>query len=389
MTSRFEQEPEQQPVPFNRPAQTGRELEYIRQVFEIGKFSGNREFTRRCTGWFEQRFGCSRALVTSSGTQALEMSALLAEVGPGDEVITASFGLSSPANAFALRGAELVFVDVRADTLNLDETLLAAAITPQTRAIVVTHYAGVACEMDSLNDLAREHDLVVVEDAAHAILSTYKGRLCGTLSRFGCFSFHETKNLHCGEGGALLINDAGDVVRAEILQEKGTDRAQFYRGLVDKYTWVDLGSSFILSELGSAFLFAQLEQADRIIADRIGSWDRYHAGLSELARAGRVELPVVPEDCGHNAHCFYLKARDRAERDALLEALAAHGVGAVFHYIPLHSASAGRKYGRFHGDDRVTTRDSERLLRLPLFFGLTPDQIDRVLEAVSSFYADH
>jgi dTDP-4-amino-4,6-dideoxygalactose transaminase len=377
------------PVPFNVPAQTGRELQYIRRVFEIGKFSGNREFTGRCTGWFERHFACPRALVTSSGSHALELSALLAEVGPGDEVITASFGFSSTANAFALRGAKLVFVDVRADTLNLDEERLGEAVTGKTRAIVVTHYAGVSCEMDSINELARARGLTVVEDAAHAILSTYRGRLCGTLGRFGCFSFHETKNLHCGEGGALLINDERDVNRAEILQEKGTDRARFYRGQVDSYSWVDLGSSFILSELGAAFLFAQLEQAERIIADRMGSWERYRIGLAELARAGRVELPVVPEHCGHNAHCFYLKALDRKERDALLASLAEEGVGAVFHYIPLHSTKAGRKHGRFHGEDRVTTRGSERLLRLPLFYGLKPDQIDRVLDAVTAFYTRH
>ena len=374
------------PVPFNIPALTGRELEYVHQVFAGGKFSGNREFTRRCASWFEQRFGIKRALVTSSGTHALEMSALLAEIRPDDEVITASFGFPSTATAFALRGAKLVFVDVRADTMNLDESLFEQAVTARTRAIVVTHYAGVACEMDTINKIAAEHGVTVVEDAAHAILATYRDKPCGTLGRFGCFSFHETKNIHCGEGGAILINDVGDVARAEILQEKGTDRARFYRGQVDKYSWVDLGSSYILSEMGAAFLLAQLEQAETIILDRMNSWNRYLDALRPLADEGRIALPVVPEACTHNAHCFYLKARDLAERDALMTYLSERKVGAVFHYVPLHSAAAGRKYGRFQGEDVVTTRDSSRLLRLPLFFGLKPEQIDRVVELVAAFY---
>ncbi|MFH0945096.1 MAG: dTDP-4-amino-4,6-dideoxygalactose transaminase [Planctomycetota bacterium] len=373
-------------VPFNIPALTGRESEYVRQVFDLGKFSGNREFTRRCTSWFEKRLGTERALVTSSGTHALEMSALLADIRPDDEVITASFGFPSTANAFALRGARLVFIDVRADTMNLDEALLEEAVTERTRAIVVTHYAGVACEMDSINRIASEHGVTVVEDAAHAILATYRDRPCGTLGRFGCLSFHETKNIHCGEGGAILINEAGDVGRAEIVQEKGTDRARFYRGQVDKYSWVDLGSSYILSELGAAFLLAQLEQAEAIMADRMNSWNRYQRELRPLADEGRIALPVVPETCSHNAHCFYLKARDLAERDALMTYLTERGVGAVFHYVPLHSAAAGRRYGRFQGEDVVTTRDSERLLRMPLFFGLRPEQIDRVVELITAFY---
>lgn len=374
-------------IPFNRPVLAGREEEYVNQVIAGRKFSGNREYAGRCTDWLRRKHGSARALLTSSGTHSLEMAALLAEIGPEDEVIVASFGFSSTANAFALRGARLVFVDVRADTMNLDETLLAEAITGRTRAIALTHYAGVACEMDAILKLAEQHNLVVIEDAAHALLASYRGRACGSMGRFACFSFHETKNLHCGEGGAILINAESDQARAEIIQEKGTDRSRFHRGQVDKYSWVDIGSSYLLNELSAAFLWAQLERGEEITRERLSAWERYRQGLAALASEGRIELPVIPRQCEHNAHCFYLKAMDEAERDALIDHLAARGIQAVFHYIPLHSSLAGQRFGRFHGEDRITTRDSSRLLRLPMFHGLTDAQIDRVVEEVGAFYS--
>lgn len=373
-------------IPFVLPAVVGTEQAYVREVFARSRFSGNRDFSRRCNAWLARRFGSAGAFVTSSGTHALEMTALLSDIRPGDEVITASFGFSSTANAFALRGARVVFVDVRPDTMNLDEKLVEAAITDHTRAIVVMHYAGVACEMDTILDIAQRHGLIVIEDAAHAILSRYKDRLCGTFGRFACFSFHESKNVHCGEGGALLANDARDVERAEIVQEKGTDRAKLFRGEVDKYTWVSLGSSYLLSELNTAFLLAQLEAAEAINENRLETWNRYMEGLAPLARAGAVELPAVPAHCAHNAHCFFVKTASLEERDALMEFTNRRGIRSVFHYVPLHRSAAGRKYGRFHGSDRWTTTESDRLLRLPLYYAMPAEFVDRAIDAVREFY---
>jgi dTDP-4-amino-4,6-dideoxygalactose transaminase len=373
-------------IPFSAPAILGTERAYIDEVLQRGRFSGNREFGSRCADWLVQRFGSVGAFVTPSATHALEMAALLLNLGEGDEVITASFGFSSTANAFALRGARLVFIDARPDTMNLDERLLEAAITERTRVIVVTHYAGVACEMDTIVEIARRHGVSVIEDAAQAILSRYRDRYCGTLGRLACFSFHESKNVHCGEGGALLVNDPALVPRAEIIQEKGTNRQQLFRGEVDFYTWMDLGSSYLLSELAAAFLLAQIEGAEGINADRMRQWNRYAEMLAGLAGAGRIELPTVPAECVHNAHCFYLKAANREEREALIVALESQGIRSVFHYVPLHSSPAGRRYGRFHGEDRWTTRESDRLLRLPLYHAMPTDAVERVVEAVCKFY---
>ena len=314
------------------------------------------------------------------------MAALLCDLKPGDEVILPSYTFSSTANAFVLAGARLVFVDIRPDTMNIDETLIEAAITDRTRVIAPVHYAGVACEMDAIMDIARCHDLKVVEDAAQGVMSRYKGKALGTIGDFGCFSFHETKNYSMGEGGAILINDPAYIEQAEILREKGTNRSKFYRGQVDKYTWVDFGDSYLPSELNAAYLWAQLEIADGINEDRLGCWNEYQRQLKPLAEAGLIELPTIPEGCVHNAHMFYIKARDIEERTALIAHLKARGIGSVFHYIPLHSAPAGLKFGRFSGEDRYTTRESERLLRLPMYYGLTLGQVDEVCDAIRAFY---
>ena len=369
-------------VIFNRPHVTGRELEYIQQAIDNAHLSGNGAFARRCQEWLEQRTGSTRSLLTHSCTAALEMSALLTEVGPGDEVIMPSFTFVSTANAFALRGAVPVFVDIRADTLNLDERLVEAAITPRTRVVVPVHYAGVGCEMDTIMDIARSHRLAVVEDAAQGIMATYRGRPLGGIGDLGALSFHETKNLHCGEGGALLVNDARLADRADTLQEKGTDRRQFFRGQVDKYSWVDLGSSFLPSEISAAFLWAQLEEAEAIQARRHAIWAAYHDGLAELEARELLRRPVVPADRQHNAHLYYvllpdLEARTRAIRD-LKEA----GVSAVFHYVPLHSAKAGARFGRAAGVLGVTDDISDRLIRLPLWPDLSSGDIDQVIDAV-------
>ncbi len=375
-------------VQFNVPPYVGTELGYVREAVEDNrKICGDGPFTRRCSQWMEERFGAHKVLLTTSGTTALEMAALLCDIRPGDEVILPSFTFSTTATAFVLVGARLVFVDVRPDTMNIDETKIEAAITERTRVIVPVHYAGVACEMDAIMDIARRHGLLVVEDAAQGVMSTYKGRALGTIGDFGCYSFHETKNYSMGEGGAIVINDERYVERAEIIREKGTNRQRFLRGQVDKYTWEEYGSSYLPSDMNAAYLWGQLECADKINDDRLASWAAYREGLAPLAEQGLVELPVVPEGCAHNAHMFYLKCRSLEERGALIAYLKEHGVSAVFHYVPLHSSPAGLRYGRFDGEDVHTTADSDRLVRLPMYYGLSQEDRDLVISLVREFYA--
>ena len=376
-------------IPFNVPPCTGDELEYISQAIASRKICGDGEFTKKCSRWMEERFGAQKVLLTTSGTTALDMAALLCGLEPGDEVILPSFTFSSTATAFVLAGAKLVFVDIRPDTMNIDETKIEAAITPRTRVIVPMHYAGVACEMDTIMDIARRHGLKVVEDAAQGVMSSYKGRALGTIGDLGCFSFHETKNYSMGEGGALLINRPEYNERAEILREKGTNRSKFFRGQVDKYTWVDFGDSYLPSELNAAYLWAQLLKADEINRDRLNTWGEYRKAFQPLARAGKLELPTIPEGCVHNAHMFYIKAKDLAERTALINYLKARDILAVFHYVPLHSAPAGLRFGRFAGEDVYTTSQSDRLLRLPMYFGLTDEDRQAVINAVKEFYNEH
>ncbi len=374
-------------IPFNKPTAVGAELANIADTLARGHLSGDGYYTKRCHQWLEQRLGCKRALLTHSCTGALDMAAILCDLAPGDEVIMPSYTFVSTANAFALRGAVPVFVDVRADTINIDERLIEAAITPRTRAIAVVHYAGLACEMDAIMALAKHHNLLVVEDAAQALLSTYKGRNLGTIGQLGCISFHETKNLLCGEGGALLVNDECYVERAEIVREKGTNRSRFLRGEVDKYTWIDLGSSYLPSELIAAFLDAQLAHADAIVRRRRAIWGRYHAGLAELAAAGAFELPgEPPPDRAANGHIFYVLADTLATRLALAAHLKAHDMLSVSHYVPLHSSPAGRKWGRTSGSMQVTDDISDRLLRLPVYYSMSDADVDSVIDAVSAFF---
>lgn len=373
-------------IDFNIPPFVGTEFDYMREAIGNKKICGDGPFTRRCHSWIEERFGTAKALLTTSGTSALEMAALLSGIGPNDEVILPSFTFSSTANAFVLAGARLVFVDIRPDTMNIDERKIEAAITSRTKVICVVHYAGVSCEMDTVIDIAKEHDLIVVEDAAQGVMSTYKGRALGTIGDYGCFSFHETKNYSMGEGGAFLIKDPSHIEAAEILREKGTDRSKFLRGQVDKYTWQDYGSSYLPSDMNAAYLWAQLECANKINDDRLASWATYDSGLQPLANRGLVELPTIPEECAHNAHMYWLKAADLDERTALISHLREHGVQSTFHYVPLHSAPAGRKFGRFAGEDEHTTSESNRLLRLPMYYGLSDDDQRHVLDAIFSFY---
>ena len=373
-------------IPFNVPPCTGNEMKYIAEAVASHKICGDGVFPRRCSEWMEKRFGAKKVLLTTSGTTALDMASLLCDLKPGDEVILPSYTFSSTANAFAIYGASLVFVDIRPDTMNIDERKIEAAVTDRTKVIAVTHYAGVACEMDTIMDIARRHGLLVVEDAAQGVMSSYKGKALGTIGDFGCYSFHETKNYSMGEGGAVLVNNPDCVERAEILREKGTNRARFFRGQVDKYTWVDIGDSFLPSELNAAYLWAQLEMADAINENRLASWNAYRDAFSDLQEKGLVELPTVPKDCVHNAHMFYLKCRDLEERTAFIRFLKERDILAVFHYIPLHSAPAGLRFGRFKGEDRYTTAESERLVRLPLYYGLTKEDRDSVIEAVRAFY---
>ena len=373
-------------IPFNVPPCTGHELKYIAEAIDAHKICGDGAFTKKCNKWLEDRFGAHKVLLTTSGTTALDMASLLCELQPGDEVILPSFTFSSTANAFAIYGAKLVFVDIRPDTMNIDETKIEAAITDRTRVLCVMHYAGVACEMDAIMDIARRHKLLVIEDAAQAVMSSYKGRPLGTIGDVGCYSFHETKNYSMGEGGAVVVNNPAFVERAEILREKGTDRARFFRGQVDKYTWVDIGDSFLPSELNAAYLWAQLEMADEINENRLNSWNAYRAAFRDLADAGRLELPTVPEGCVHNAHMFYIKCRDLSERTELIRFLKERDILAVFHYVPLHSAPAGLKYGRFCGEDVYTTRESDRLVRLPMYYGMADEDRQTVIDAVLAFF---
>ena len=373
-------------IPFNIPPYIGQEDQYVLEAIHNHKICGDGTFTKRCHVALEAMTGTQKALLTTSGTSALELAAILSEVGPGDEVIMPSFTFSSTANAFALRGATVVFVDVHPETMNMDVDCVRDALTEHTRVIVPVHYAGVCCDMDAINALAKEHNLLVVEDAAQAVDSRWKGKPAGALGDMGCYSFHETKNFSMGEGGAVLLNDKRFVERAEIVREKGTDRSRFFRGQVDKYTWVDIGSSILPSEMNAAYLLAQLENHQRITDWRMTRWNQYHAGLADLKAKSRIEQPVIPEGCEHNAHMYYIKCRDVQERTALTSFLKEHGVNAVFHYIPLHSAAAGLKFGRFHGEDRYTTKESERLLRLPLYYGLTEADTNTVLDALHEFY---
>ncbi|WP_288500519.1 dTDP-4-amino-4,6-dideoxygalactose transaminase [uncultured Erwinia sp.] len=375
-------------IPFNAPPVVGTELEYMQSAMGSGKLCGDGGFTRRCQQWMEQRFASRKVLLTPSCTASLEMAAILIDIQPGDEVIMPSYTFVSTANAFVLRGATIVFVDVRPDTMNIDESLIEAAITDKTKAIVPVHYAGVACEMDTIMALAKKHQLWVVEDAAQGVMSTYKGRALGSIGHIGCFSFHETKNYTAGgEGGATLVNDASLVERAEIVREKGTNRSQFFRGQVDKYTWRDIGSSYLMADLQAAYLWAQLESAERINQQRLRLWQNYHDALQPLAARGRIELPVIPANCEHNAHMFYLKLRDQDDRSALISWLKEAEILAVFHYIPLHSSPAGLRFGRFHGTDRATQTESERLLRLPLFYNLSDNNQKTVISSLLSYFS--
>lgn len=373
-------------IKFNIPPYIGTEQEYIARAISEGKLSGDGFFTKRCSDWLEHNTGAVRAMLTTSCTHATEMAALLTGIKPGDEVIMPSYTFVSTADAFVLRGATAVFVDIRPDTMNMDETLVEAAITNKTKAIVPVHYAGVSCEMNKIMDIAKEHGLTVIEDAAQGMMCEYNGQALGTIGDLGCYSFHDTKNYTMGEGGCLLMKHDADIEPAEIIREKGTNRSKFFRGQIDKYTWVEAGSSYLPSELNAAYLYAQLEEADRIYDDRMRSWETYHRCLTELEKTGYIQLPVIPEGCKHNAHMFYIKCRDLYERSSLISRLKEHEIASAFHYIPLHSSPAGRKYGRFCGEDRYTTSESQRLLRLPMYYGLSEDDIIRTCEVITGFY---
>ena len=373
-------------IDFNIAPFTGNELEYIKQAVENHKICGDGEFTKRCSRWLEERTGIPKVLLTTSCTHATEMAALLCDIQPGDEVIMPSYTFVSTADAFVLRGATVVFVDIRPDTMNIDEGLIEDAITERTKAIVPVHYAGVACEMDTIMDIAQRHDLKVVEDAAQGVMSTYKGKSLGTIGDYGCYSFHETKNYSMGEGGALLIHDASKIEDAEIIREKGTNRSKFFRGQIDKYTWMNVGSSYLPSELNAAYLWAQLEQAEQINDRRLAIWNHYNEELECLEKQEYIRRPVIPDGCTHNAHMFYIKAKDLDTRTRLITFLKEQGIQAVFHYIPLHTAPAGQKFGRFHGRDIYTTKESEALVRLPLFYSLEDAQVEYIIDKVKEFY---
>lgn len=373
-------------IKFNVPPYIGEELQYIGQAVEARKICGDGKFTKLCSKWIEEKAGVQKALLTTSCTHATEMAAILAGIQSGDEVIMPSYTFVSTADAFVLRGAKAVFVDTRPDTMNIDENLIEDAITEKTKAIVPVHYAGVGCEMDKICEIARKYHLKVVEDAAQGIMATYKGRMLGSIGDFGCYSFHETKNYSMGEGGALLIRDQKDNELAEIIREKGTDRSKFFRGEIDKYTWVEAGSSYLPSELNAAYLWAQLQHADQINEARLNSWNQYYRELEDLNEQKKIELPYVPEECTHNGHMFYIKAKDLKERTALIQYLKEKQILSVFHYIPLHSSPAGKKYGVFHGEDVYTTKESERLLRLPMYYGLKADEISYITDCIKEFY---
>lgn len=374
-------------IPFNRPPYTGNENQHVFAAMRSDKISGDGEYGIKCQQWFDNNLGCSKSLLTPSCTHALEMAAMLIDIQPGDEVIMPSYTFVSTANAFALRGAKIVFVDIRPDTMNIDERLIEQAITDKTRAIVPVHYAGVACEMDSILKIAQTKGLYVIEDAAQGIMSSYKGRALGTIGHLAAYSFHETKNLTSGgEGGLLILNDESFISRAEIIREKGTNRSQFFRGMVDKYSWVDVGSSYLPSEIQAAYLWGQLESIESITNNRLIIWKEYLSELVHLSDQGLIELPTIPSNCSHNGHMFYLKVEDLTTRTALLKHLNADGVHAVFHYVPLHSSQAGSQFSRFHGVDVFTTKESERLIRLPMWYGLDSDSIQHVVSSVKRFY---
>lgn len=374
-------------IPFNIPPYVGTELDYVKQAVDNKKICGDGPFTKKCHQWLETAFGCQKSLLTTSGTTALEMAAILCDLKPGDEVILPSFTFSTTATAFVLVGAKLVFVDVRPDTMNIDETKIEAAITDKTRVIVPVHYAGVACDMDTIMEIARKHNLLVVEDAAQGVMASYKGKPLGTIGDMGCYSFHETKNYSMGEGGALMINDPKYNERAEIIREKGTNRARFFRGQVDKYTWVDYGSSYLPSDMNAAYLWGELEVAAKINNNRLSTWASYHDAFSELESDHLVELPTIPEACKHNAHMFYIKLKNLEQRTDFISFLKSKGIQASFHYVPLHSSPAGERFGRFDGVDEFTTRESDRLVRLPLYYGMSESDRNHVIEAVLSYFS--
>ena len=374
-------------IPFNRPPHTGAEDSHVMTAMRSQKISGDGDYAKRCQAWFDDRLSCKKTMLTPSCTQALEMAALLIEIKPGDEVIMPSYTFVSTANAFVLRGARIVFVDIRPDTMNIDEGLIEAAITDRTRALVPVHYAGVACDMDAIMAIAQRHELYVIEDAAQGMMATYNDRPLGSFGQLSAYSFHETKNYTSGgEGGLFIINDEQFLSRAEILREKGTNRNQFFRGEVDKYSWVDIGSSYLPSEIQAAYLWGQIEVADEIYNNRLQTWNQYRSGLDSLAKAGSISLPFIPAECKHNGHMFYLKVNNLEERAALISHLLKRDVHSVFHYVPLHSSVAGQKYGRFHGEDRYTTSESDKLVRLPIWYGMQQKEIDQVIQAVDSFF---
>ena len=373
-------------IHFNVPPFTGKEVQYMQEAINNHKICGDGLFTKKCDTWMEQRFNAHRVMLTTSGSAALDMAALLCNLKPGDEVILPSFTFSSTANCFVLAGARLVFVDIRADTMNLDETKIEAAITERTRVICPVHYAGVACEMDKIMDIAKRYNLLVVEDAAQGVMSSYKGKALGTIGDFGCYSFHETKNYSMGEGGAIIINNPSYIEKAEILREKGTNRSQFFRGQVAKYNWVDFGDSYLQSDLNAAYLWAQLEKADEINENRLDTWNTYYAAFKPLEEKGFVALPTIPEECTHNAHMFYLKCRNLDVRQAYISFMKENGVLCTFHYVPLHSAPAGRKFGRFEGEDEHTTAESDKLVRLPMYYGISSEDLQKVIDKTIAFF---
>lgn len=362
-------------IPFNKAAYIPKGLEYVKDAVETGKIAGDGKYTKLCSEWMEKKFNAKRVLLTTSCTAALEMSAILLDIKPGDEVIMPSYTFVSTANAFVIHGAKAVFVDIRPDTMNIDESLIEAAITERTKAIVVVHYAGVACEMDTIMSIAKKYNLPVVEDAAQGVMSTYKGRALGTIGTLGCYSFHETKNYTMGEGGALVVNDEKYIERAEIIREKGTNRSRFFRGEIDKYSWVDIGSSYLPSEFNVSYLYGQLEIAEEINENRLKSWNTYYSELKEMEENGLLELPFVPEECEHNAHMFYIKLLNLEERTQFIKHMKTNGISCVFHYVPLHSAEGGLKFGRFNGKDIYTTKESERLVRLPMYYEMKSEDL--------------
>ena len=374
-------------IPFNKPAYTGNEQKYILESIKSSKVSGDGVFTKRCQEWFEDKLECQKALLVTSCTHALEMCAILIDTKEGDEIIMPSYTFVSTANAFVLRGATIVFVDIRPDTMNIDETLIEQAITDKTKAIVPVHYAGVACEMDSIMEIANRYNIFVIEDSAQGMMSSYKGKALGTIGHFGTFSFHETKNYtSAGEGGLLIINDEQFIERADIIREKGTNRSAFFRGMVDKYSWVDVGSSYLMNDVSASYLWGQLEDADKINEDRLRSWNRYYSGFYHLQEKGIIEIAKIPNECKHNAHLFFIKVKDLNQRIEILEYLMQNKINTVFHYVPLHSAPAGLKFGRFDGEDRYTTKESERLIRLPMYYGLKQESLDKIIEIINIYF---